>query len=155
MSFCLDTSAFIDAWERYYPQDVFPVVWDRMHVLAEQGTICSPEEVYHEMKKKSEGVVQWAKTRKRIFVPMEKEVQASLRQIMHAFPAGFVDPRTSRSGADPVVVAVALARGYVVVTGEKLSGKRNRPKIPDVCRHFRVECCTVMEMFRKLEIAFT
>lgn len=154
MKFCLDTSAFLDAWERYYAPDVFPVVWKQMDVLAEEGAICAPEEVYHEMKKKSEGVVKWAKRRRGLFVPMEEDVQTSLRRIMRQFPVGFVDPRTSRSGADPVVVAVALAYGHTVVTGEKLSGKKGKPRIPDVCRHLGIECCTVMEMFRKLEVTF-
>lgn len=151
--YCIDTSGFIDAWERYYPPDVFPQVWESMNDLADKGLIFAPVQVYKEMQKQSDGVVTWAKPRKHIFLSLEAPIQKSLKMIMHDFPKGFVDPRTSRSGADPIVVAVGHAYGYTVVTGEK-KGKRKKPKIPDVCLFYNIKCCTMMEMFRNLGIVF-
>ena len=154
MTFCLDTSAFLDAWERWYPQDVFPGVWEEMDTLIELGTVVAPEDVLHEMQKKSDGVYQWAKTHRERFLPLADEIQISLRTIMGTFPDNFVDPRKGRSGADPIVVATAMAGGHTVVTGERPSGNRKKPKIPDVCQHYNIRCCNFMEMLRELEMSF-
>ena len=116
--FCVDTSAFIDAWERYYPQDVFPGLWDQFDDLMEEGTIISSIEVYKEMKKKSDGVVQWARRHRKRFLDSDGEVLDRVREIMAAFPDRFVDFRKSRSGADPFVIAVAQVHGAQVVQSE-------------------------------------
>jgi len=154
MRYCLDTSAFIDAWERYYPLDVFPIVWDEMDRLMSEGVIVSPEEVYHEIKKKSDGVIEWAQKYKGLFIPLTAGIQKHLRKIMSDFAEGFVDPKRNRSGADPVVVAVALAHGYTVVTGERPGRKKGDTKIPDVCKHYGIRWCNIMVMFRELKMVF-
>lgn len=76
-----------------------------------------------------------------------------VREIMTDFSNGFVDPRRARSGADPFVIAVARLRGAAAVTAEK-PGKKKEIKIPDVCRHYKIACHTILEMFRFLRIAF-
>lgn len=152
-AFCLDTSAFIDAWERYYSRDVFPSLWEKMDGLMVAGTVVASIEVYKEMEKKSDGVITWAAPHKRLFVDSDDEVLASVSQIMKDFPAGFVDPRRARSGADPFVIAVARLRGAAVVTAEK-PGKKREIKIPDVCRHYDIPCFAILEMFRRLRVAF-
>ncbi|MBN1347479.1 MAG: DUF4411 family protein [Phycisphaerae bacterium] len=154
MRFCLDTSAFIGAYERHYPPDVFPTVWEEIDRLMSDGRIVAPEDVLLEMKKKSDGVVQRVGAHKNSFLPLDEKVQECLRGIMSDFPEGFVDHLRNRSGADAVVIALARAHGDVVVTEEKPSGKAGRPKIPDVCVHYGIECCGLLEMFRRLKRAF-
>jgi len=39
----------------------------------------------------------------------------------------------NRNAADPFVIGLAHARGCVVVTEETLSGRLDKPRIPDVC----------------------
>jgi hypothetical protein len=41
-AYCFDTSAILDADERYYPFDVFPSFWDRMEVLVRTGNAIGP-----------------------------------------------------------------------------------------------------------------
>ena len=52
MSYCIDTSTFLDAWDRWYPIDVFPSLWTSVEKLIEVGTIISSEEVLFELERK-------------------------------------------------------------------------------------------------------
>lgn len=151
--FSLDTSAFIDAWERFYAPDVFPVVWERMDELVDAGVIVASIEVMREMEKKSEGVVTWGKSHKSCFIETSNEILLIVREIMADFPEGFVDHRRGRSGADPFVIAVARVFDCGVVTAEG-PGKKNTIKIPDVCRHYSIRCVGILEMFRQLRVEF-
>jgi len=151
VQFCVDQSAFLDAWERYYAPDVFPGVWREIDRLMRTGAIGSCEAVYNEMEKKSDGVITWAKRRKKFFLPPDDVVFQNMRRIMARFREGFVDPRTSRSGADPFVIATAMSQGATVVASE-LRGKKNRPRIPDVCDSFSVPHCSLLEMLRRLNV---
>ncbi len=153
MKFCLDTSGFIDAYERYYPPDVFPSIWMKMTELVEAGTIFAPEDIYKELEKKADGVIVWAKPHKARFASLDLDTMNNLSVVMAAFPTGFVDVRRSRSGADPIVVAAAMTTRCTVVTGEKLSTKAGEYKIPNVCRHFNIPCCGILEMFRQLRLS--
>ena len=42
MIYCIDTSAMIDAGLRYYPADLFPIFWERMDALADEGRLKAP-----------------------------------------------------------------------------------------------------------------
>ena len=53
--------------------------------------------------------------------------------------------------ADPFVIATALELGAVVVTGEVLTGKLDKPRIPDVCQAKGVRW---IQMIRELKLTF-
>jgi len=151
-TFCVDTSAFLDAWERYYSPDVFSSLWNQLDELVQKRTIIISTEVYNEMKKKSDGVVQWARSHRSYCVTPNDEIFLGVRTIMKQFP-NFVNHHKDRSGADPFVIATAQLEKGTVVTAEK-PGKKNDPKIPDVCSYFGVPCLSLLQMFRELHIAF-
>ena len=54
--YSIDTSGRLDGWERDYPIDVFPRLWEMLDRLVSEGKIISSEEVYVEVEKKSDGV---------------------------------------------------------------------------------------------------
>jgi hypothetical protein len=57
------------------------------------------------------------------------------------------------NGADPWIIAHAIADGGTVVSQE--TDKRpnaNRVRIPDVCQHFGVPCIKVWDMLRNLNV---
>jgi hypothetical protein len=65
-------------------------------------------------------------------VPTDAEIAEHVRSIGQRYPTWTAD---GRNQADPFVIAAALARGAVVVTGEKSNaGSDARPKIPYACR---------------------
>ena len=147
MKFCMDTSAWLDGWARDYPPDVFPSLWEKIDELIANGTICSTEEVYIELKKKDDSLIEWMKTRKQVFTPIEDEIQDIVVELLTEHPR-LVDTHRNRSQADPFVIATAEYLEATVVTGETPRGKLDKPRIPDVCQHRGTDCISFLEMLR-------
>ncbi len=149
MKYCLDTSAWLDGWARDYPPDVFPTLWEKIDDLISDGTINATEEVYVELKKKDDSIIEWMKTRKQLFIPISEEIQEIVIELLSDHPR-LVDTHRQRSQADPFVIATAESEGAIVVTGEIPRGKLDKPKIPDVCAHRGTPCISFLEMLRKI-----
>jgi hypothetical protein len=149
LSYCIDTSALLDGWVRYYPPDVFPSIWTQVDTLVGNGLVIASEEVLVELEKKDDDVYKWAKARPSIFFPHDTDIQREVDAILASHP-GLVDPEKRRSIADPFVVALAKIKGSTVVTGERLSRNPSRPRIPDVCNALRIPCLDLLGMFREL-----
>ena len=41
MPYCVDTSGWLDGWQRHYPPDVFPTLWAKIDALVTAGEIIS------------------------------------------------------------------------------------------------------------------
>lgn len=147
MKYCIDTSALMDAWVRWYPRSVFPSLWIKMDELLVAGELVSSEEVYQELERKEDELFAWAKGRKQAFQPLTKDIQDRVKAILQKFPK-LVDARTGKSFADPFVIATSQVLATCVVTGESPTGKASRPKIPDVCGHYGISCIGMVEMIR-------
>jgi hypothetical protein len=55
---------------------------------------------------------------------------------------------STKSGADPVVVAMAAAHGIPVVTYETLAKQNAAPKIPNVCNAMGIKCVSLVDVLR-------
>ncbi len=148
MTYCVDTSALLDGWSRWYPPEIFPSLWQKLAGLIAAGQLVAPEDVLLELKKKEDDLTKWAKKQRGLFQPLDLPTQEALRDVMAAFER-LVNTQKDRSTADPLVIALAKARDLVVVTGEKASGNPNRPKIPDVCDHFHIRCINLTALIRE------
>lgn len=149
MNYCIDTSALMDAWVRWYPKEVFPTLWERVDALIEAGRLISSEEVLQDLERKEGDTLhKWAKERHDLFLPLDDGIQTCALQIMASHPQ-LVDGRTGKSFADPWVIATAHTNDCVVVTGEKPTGSPRRPKIPDVCRNMQIHCIGFVELIRQ------
>ncbi len=148
MAYSIDTSGLLDGWVRYYPPDVFPTVWARMEQLVANGDLIATEEVLRELEGKDDDVHKWAKACEAMFAPVDAQIQVEVSGIMQQFP-GLVDAQRNRSRADPFVIGLARIGGHTVVTGEKPSGRPQKPNIPDVCTAIGVPCIGLLEMFRR------
>ena len=149
MKYCIDTSSLIHAWRRDYPPDVFGTLWAHLDVLVQQGRLYSPVEVLLELERGGDDIHQWALDHRDMFLEVDEVVENTVGRIVDSFPA-FV-PMSSNDGvwADPYVIAFALARGWVVVTGEKATGQGSRRiKIPNVCQEFGVTSITFLDLIR-------
>lgn len=149
MTFCMDSSAWMDGWVRDYPPDVFPSLWENLDHNIQAGLIHSTEEVYVEIKKKDDGLYTWLKDRKEIFVPIKEEIQNTVAELLVKYPR-LVDTKKNRSQADPFVIATAEYFNAAVVTGEKPSGKIEVPRIPDVCYDRETPCISFIQMLRQI-----
>lgn len=119
----------------------FPSFWSNIDELIDDGVIAAHVEVLRELEKQEDELYDWAKARLHLFREIDEHIESAVRKISKQFPT-LVDYRRDRSGADPWVIALAFVEGAAVVSDEN-RGKRDKPKIPDVCeklgiRHVRV-----------------
>ncbi|MDX2269636.1 MAG: DUF4411 family protein [Bryobacter sp.] len=147
MAYCIDTSAMMDGWLRYYPRDVFPTLWDRLEKMIAGRRLVAPDEVLRELSTKDDDLHGWARLQDGLFCPLEDDIQLATAEILMDFPK-LVNNERNRSIADPFVIAVAKARKLSVVTGEKRKGNPSRPKIPDVCDAYGIKCLTLLELMK-------
>ncbi len=83
-----------------------------------------------------------------MFREIDDDVQDAVVRVMRAYPK-LVDTGKGKSGADPFVIAQALAaRPRLVVITQEAGGSAEKPKIPFVCdqegiRH--IELLTLIE----------
>jgi uncharacterized protein with PIN domain len=119
-----------------------------MDVSAKNGEVFVIEEVLRELERKDDGIHKWIKEREAMVVPIDAEVQEYVVEIMSKY-SRLVDSKKNRSVGDPWVIALAQARGFTVVTGEKSTGTLLKPKIPDVCRDLGVPCIEIVDFFRR------
>jgi hypothetical protein len=145
VKYSIDTSAILDGWRRYYPPSSFPGLWTKIEDLIQQGDLRATEEVLHELEKRDDEVLQWAKSQQGLFVPIDQAIQTEVSTVLSSFPK-LIDTRQNRSAADPFVIALAKVEGCSVVTGEGPSGSANRPHIPDVCRATGIKSLRLLDL---------
>ncbi len=154
--YSLDTSALIAAFHERYPIANFPTLWHKIEELIKSNRLKMSQVVFDEAMRDSE-IRQWCNQNhlKQYFqVPIDEFVQEKASEILSEFPR-LVDNRSGKSGADPWVIAFALtSENCIVVTEEGPTDSVDRPKIPDVCKHFEVECIKVVDVIKKEEWKF-
>ncbi len=146
--YCLDTSALLEGWARYYPPDVFPSLWARLDELISSGDVVCPDEVLVELEKKDDELAVWITRREKLVQPLTAELQLSVREILERFPR-LVDSLKLRSQADPFVIGLARITGSTVVSQEQASRSESKPKIPDVCDYFGIRCILLVDFIRE------
>jgi hypothetical protein len=139
-TYCIDTSALIEAWQVDYPIDNFPGFWKRMEGLIADDRLIAPEEVLRETKKRSDELHAWLSAHKEMFQELEEAVQVEAANVLAQFPR-LVGERKLRTSADPFVIAHARVAGLQIVTDEKPTGSLQRPNIPDVCTALKMPPC--------------
>ncbi len=140
VTYCIDTSALIEAWQVDYPLEHFPGFWKRMEDLIAAGRLIAPEEVLRETKKRSDELHTWLNAHKEMFRELREEIQAEAAKILARFPR-LVGERKLRTSADPFVIALARVADLQIVTDEKPTGSLRRPNIPDVCAVLAMPPC--------------
>ncbi len=149
-----DTSAYINGRRYHYPAETFPSVWQLVAEAMTDDRIVSPREVLNELTAKDDDTAAWAKELSDCFVEPSAQVQREAGSIYALLPKPGV-----RDTADPFVVAEAMVRGFVVVTyeGTSFSGvptKNWDRRMPGICQHFGVACCTLPEALTSLGARF-
>lgn len=151
MRWCFDTSALIEAWVRHYPPDLFPALWDQLGALAEGGIICAPPDVLEELERQKDDLFAWAKRLESMFVPHDRAVMERMKKIVNEHK-GLIKVNSTKSGADPAVIALAEVRGIPVVTYETMAKESAAPRIPNVCSARGIRVATLVEVLRAEQI---
>lgn len=133
---------------RTYPADIFPGAWEKLNELAELGILISAEDVFEELKVQDDEILEWANEYQSIFLPLDDHIQKQASKILQTHK-NLVDLKKRKSGADPFVIATAIIKRCIIVTEEKPSGGPHKSKIPDVCKAYKVEYISILEMFRR------
>lgn len=142
--YSFDTSALINGRRDLLPPSTFPTVWQRVEEMIADGSIRCVDEVARELAKRDgDAVHTWSKTQDGLFVDLDEEIQVATTKVLTAHPR-LLGNGKGRNGADPFVIALALARNGVVVTEER-GGSLERPKIPTACHAMGVKCMTLVE----------
>jgi len=152
MAFCVDTSAWLDGWNRDYPRDVFPTLWQNIEERVAANEIIASDEVYVELQKKDDDLHDWIKQRKSMLVAANEAIQRRVAQILVSYPR-LVDTLKGRSQADPFVIATAIETNSGVVTGES-AGTATKLRIPYVCQQLGVRCIAFLDMIRELKLKY-
>ncbi len=147
--YSVDTSALIDGLERFYPQETFPALWDRVDALIDQGRFLLSEEVWNEARERDAAVKAWCdgRDKTRIVVPTDVSVVQDVQSILATYPK-LVKNMKGRNRADAFVISVARLRSGAVVTGE-VAGTEDKPKIPFICDRLNVQCMNFLDVIRR------
>jgi hypothetical protein len=143
-----------------YSRDVFPGIWGGLDKLVEEERLIAPREVRDELKRMDDIKLWTGERQGKMFLDLDQQ-QIDMAREIGRIP-GFVKPDKITPDADPYVIALALARQksggaeplyeqdkHIVVTQEVPSGAGGKPKIPNVCHAYGLECISLIELFRR------
>lgn len=147
MRWCFDTSALIEPWVRLYSPDVFPPIWAKLEELAANGVIAAPHDVRLELEKQSDPLSEWAAGLDGFFVEANRDAMECFAEIVNGYP-GFMKVNSTKSGADPFVVAMAEVNNVPVVTYETAAKQNSAPKIPNVCASRNIQVVSLIDVLR-------
>jgi len=144
--YCIDTSSFIDAGERYYPPDVFPGFWENMEGLIRSGRLRSPDTLLDELKKKDDAWRRWVYEREsKLIIKMDGDILAVVPEVVAIYKSQGVS--ADNITGDPFFIATAKVHGLTLITSEKQ--RQGGAKIPAICKQFGVETTGLVEMLRE------
>ena len=142
MAYVFDTSSF-RVIGNYYPEQ-FPTFWEKFDQAATAGTIISVREVRRELDfyVPYPHVSDWVEGHRDIFLLPNA---AEMRFVSEIFSVPHFqmlvnerDRLDKNPRADSFIIAKAKFINGCVVTEEKW--KQNAAKIPNVCKHFGIDC---------------
>ena len=159
MAYLLDSDTLIQAKDENYPIDVCPGFWDWLDRQNAAKDVFSVSAVKDELERGTDELSQWTKKRgDDFFLPVDDRTSGAMAAV-----AGWVQAadfredakRTFLAGADPWLIARALAHGHTVVTREvHVEGHKSKVKIPTVCKALNVPCMRALDMLRKEKVQF-
>ena len=158
--YLLDANVLIDANRDYYPISRVPEYWEWLEYQATVGQVKAPLEVWEEIKAGKDDVADWLKqdgVAKALLLAHDADVQTVSLVVAQGYAGDLTDDELIKIGADPFLIAyaVASAEECVVVTTEvsKPNATRANRKIPDVCEHFGVPCCNPFQFGHQLNFS--
>ena len=148
--YCIDTSALIDLHTNHYPP-IFSRLWKDLESLSIRVLI-APDEVFHEICVKDDGLAKWGKSDKKCSFPL---MSIKVRKSHVSWKISrFVDQNKTIPEADPFLIALAKCRAWTVVTSERPNNSPVKPKIPNVCKSLNVRWIKLLEFFREAELKY-
>ena len=145
--YVVDTNVVIDLSRRIHPVRLRREANDVMEKLLAAGSIVSHREVFLELEsgaKQGDVALAWAKSHQPIFVDLTPTQEEHLVKVLSEHP-DILDPKKIGHDADPLLVALALDIGGVVVSGDGSTHRSGKKQIKDVCDAYSVRCIDIDE----------
>lgn len=152
--YCFDADALAMSWRLHYRPNSFEPLWKRIGEKIKDGSIIIPAEVGKEIGIGTDNLVSWLKQFRSYIIPVSEEQIKIVKEIVNKYPlvSQYKKPRPNH--ADPFVVAVGKIYGYTVVTYEAANGSKDHPKVPDLCKEYGVDCCSMADFFAREDLQF-
>jgi len=149
--YCFDTSAFVDAWRRFYlPHlDFCKPVWKAIEDLMASERIIISEEVLSELKDKDDDVYKFVKKYPKIVRPIDEKQTEIAAKILQTHSQIIDKKKTQKNHADVFVMALASITNSTVVTFE---GDNGGFGIPTVCRAHNIPCLRFQQFLEEEKI---
>lgn len=162
MTYCLDTSALIDAWHFWYGPDTHPTLWEGIADLAERDRLMMPEQVLEELAEKGKGdpLYEWCRKREEHLVYASTDAtEQEFGRLVNAYPEMTGQLGMGSDYADLYVAAVARVSGATVVTTEdrafestfsaREQRSRRKYKITNVCHEQEADFIRPYKLMRR------
>ncbi len=154
--YVFDSGPLIILFRHYYRQS-FQTLWKNYDAMIANNKIISVREVRQELSNGKDDLASWCKNNISTFPvpsPQEGEFVSKIFAVPHF--QQLISSKNQLKGspvADPFVIAkAACIDGGCVVTQEKY--KENAAKIPNVCKHFGIDCIDLEEFMNREKWSF-
>lgn len=153
--YCIDTNVLVsfmyESDDEQYGRDAFAPQWDLIESAIADGKIIAPEAVETELltwERQVPDMTQWVRQRRFMFQDMNDQILDAAKRIVNQFPAYGSDENYV---ADLEVIALASSSRLAVITNERARPVFSpaRPRIPEACARFGVECLSVPGFLRR------
>ncbi len=140
--YVFDSGPLITIFRHYYPAR-FPTLWQQFDDMISNNHLTSTREVRNELEGYGDRLSDWCKQTHYVFPTPDSKELAIVRNIFEVEHfqqmIRYQERQQGKPVADPFVIARAktLSEGCVV-TAELF--KPNAAQIPNICRHFEVDC---------------
>lgn len=159
MKYLLDSNIFIEPKKQFYVFDLCPDFWTWIRTSKDLTSI---EEVREEIFKGDDELVLWMKQflKKEWFIKTDTTTQKNYNIIADYVNALEKNSQRNKdtflNGADGWLIATAMKQNDIIVTLEKSHPATNNGKIylPDVAKHFNVNCIMLCDLLRAFKISF-
>lgn len=154
--YCLDTNVVVSFLkgtdDEYYGVDIFGEQWALIERLIASGVIVAPRQVQRELNKwqrSAPSIQAWAKAFHYMFRDVETDAQLVVAKNIVSRYA--VYGKTDNYLGDLEVMSLAGALGVAVISleSEVQEQSKRRPKIPNVCKEFGIDCVSVAGFLRR------
>ncbi|MDA3832671.1 MAG: DUF4411 family protein [Spirochaetales bacterium] len=148
--YCFDSNVFIRAKNFEYQFAIAPGFWDWIDRLFYNGLLICGHMVFEELHTKGDPLSDWVEKRERYFLDPENREQTAFTTITSLVISQYEEKRIRAflDGADPWVIASAMANTLVVVSMEKRITNPERTskiKIPNISDDFAVESISMYD----------
>lgn len=158
LHYVLDSDSLIRSKNEHYANDICPGFWDALLRGFDSGQLCSVIPVRDEVLRGKDALAGWVKDNspKSFFADVDTSaVVTAYAEVVDLVQQNgdYITAAKQKflAGADPWLVAFAKTNEFNIVTYEVPSPEsRSQVKLPDVARHFRIQCVRPYAMLRRI-----